>query len=237
MLCTNNRSKFIFLVFVVVLVMMGMALHYLDKEKNQLNTNTDMLELKIKQYKLKQTRCTNRTKPVNRDAQNVQNMRRNLLQKSTVIENQYQNLLRNESATQQRLSEANTFSNDVMKMVEVSENSPDQEYTALKSIFQLHRSHRDHLDLHETYKGTLKGMHDAEPKIMEILQENLAREKKMEYLRGAIQEGRKKLVAKERMVERANRTNFRLNGTVGKLNEKWSHMWGHVVPPLHPFTA
>ena len=164
-------------------------------------------------------------------------MHRNLVQKSTLIENKYQKLLHNETAMQQRLSEANTFSNDVIEMVEVSANSPDQEAAALKSIFQLHRSHKEHLDLHETYKGTLKGMHDAEQKIMDTLQENLESGKKMKYLREAIYEGRKKLVEKERLVQRASHINFKLNGTVGELNERWGQMWTHVVPPLHPFTA
>ena len=154
-----------------------------------------------------------------------------------MIENKYQNLLRNETATQQLLSEANTFSNDVMEMVEVSANSPDQESAALKSISSCIDRIETTWTCTKHTKARSKACTTPSKKSWKFFRRIWRAGKKMKYLRGAIHEGRKKLVAKERMVERANRTNFKLNGTVGKLNAKWGHMWGHVVPPLHPFTA
>ena len=112
-----------------------------------------------------------------------------------------------------------------------------QKAWALRSISELHRSHVDHVSLHETYKRLLETMHAVERRLGGMLKEKVERDQKMVLLKQEIREGKRRLEKRQGALMRANRTNSKLNRKVGKLNTRWNRMWGHVVPPLHPFTA
>jgi len=240
-MCTSRNRKLPVFVLVLSLIAVGLLLiQNRYQVKHELNVNNDLLLLKIKKNKLKQSYCMKKLKPINKDASYYKIMHIDLLQKSTKLDERYSALMQNETRTKAKLDEALKFYRDVIQQFGHDgdgEMTSDSTSSVKDQIFALKRSHADHLDLHVNYKEMLADMHRVEHKLMTLLKEKVVNDQKIRSLKKDIFDGKKELAWGERTLSKANRTNAKLNGRVEKLDRRWDGMWHKIKPPLHPFSA